>query len=114
VLERAGGDAAEITGELVGEAAKAGDEWARAIIAETGRWLGVGLANFVNIFDPNVVIVAGGAATGTGELLIGPAREHMAGLIIGHAWRSPPPVLLAALGYDAGLIGAAALARGTS
>jgi glucokinase len=111
VLKRAGGDAAAITGELVGEAAIAGDEWATAIVAETGRWLGVGLANFVNIFDPDVIIVAGGAATGTGELLLGPARESMAGLIIGHAWRKPPPVLAAALGYDAGLVGAAVLAR---
>ncbi|MGZ4127489.1 MAG: ROK family protein [Actinomycetota bacterium] len=111
VLERAGGDAAAITGELVGEAAKAGDVWATEIIAETGRWLGVGLASFVNIFDPAVVIVGGGAAAGTGELLLAPARDHMSTLIVGHAWRKPPPVLAAALGYDAGLIGAAALAR---
>lgn len=112
VLKLAGGDAEAITGELVGEAAIAGDEWATGIVAETGHWLGVGIANFINIFDPDVVIVAGGAATGTGELLLGPARAAMGGLIIGHAWRTPPPVLAAALGYDAGLVGAAALARG--
>jgi glucokinase len=113
VLKLAGGDANLITGELVGDAAKASDEWAREILTATGRWLGVGLANFVNIFDPEVLIVGGGAAAGTGELLIGPAREHMRELIIGHAWRKPPPVLPAGLGYDAGLIGAAALARGS-
>jgi len=114
VLERAGRDGAAITGELVGEAAKAGDVWARAIVEETGRWLGIGIANFINIFDPSVVIVAGGAATGTGELLLAPARVAAAGLIIGHAWRKLPPILLAALGYDAGLVGAAALARGAT
>ena len=113
VLKRAAGDVSAITGELVGEAAIAGDEWASAILDETGHWLGVGLANFVNIFDPEVLIIAGGAATGTGELLLGPARASMAERIIGHAWRTPPPVLAAALGYDAGLVGAAALARGT-
>lgn len=112
VLERAGGIVAAVTGELVGEAAKAGDAWAIEILAETGRWLGVGLASFVNIFDPAVIIVGGGAAAGTGELLLAPAREHMAGLIVGHEWRKPPPVLAGALGYDAGLIGAAVLARG--
>jgi glucokinase len=111
VLKLAAGDVSAITGELVGEAAMAGDEWATAILAETAGWLGVGLANFVNIFDPDAIIVAGGAATGTGELLLGPARSRMAGLIIGHAWRTPPPVLAAALGYDSGLVGAAALAR---
>jgi glucokinase len=114
VLERAGGDAAAITGELVGDVAKAGDAWALAIIAETGKWLGLGIANYVNIFDPDVVIVAGGAATGTGEMLLAPAREAAAGLILGHSWRKAPPILLAALGYDAGLVGAAVLARGAS
>jgi len=111
VLELAGQRAVDITGELVGEAARAGDGWAREIIAETGRWLGVGIANVVNIFDPDVVIIAGGAAAGTGELLLGPARDSAAGLIIGHAWRALPPVVLATLGYDAGLVGAAVLAR---
>jgi glucokinase len=113
VLEAAAGDVNAITGELVGDVAKAGDAWARVILAETGRWLGVGLANFVNIFDPDVLIVGGGAAAGTGELLIGPARDHMRDLVIGHAWRKPPPVLPAGLGYDAGIIGAAAIARGS-
>ena len=112
VLELAGQKAVDITGELVGEAARSGDPWARDIIAETGRWLGVGIASLVNIFDPEVVIIAGGAATGTGDLLLGPARDNAAGLIIGHAWRALPPVVLATLGYDAGLVGAAALARG--
>ena len=112
VLELAGQKAVDITGELVGEAARSGDPWARDIIAETGRWLGVGIASLVNIFDPEVVIIAGGAATGTGDLLLGPARDNAAGLIIGHAWRALPPVVLATLGYDAGLVGAASLARG--
>jgi glucokinase len=112
VLELAGRNAVDITGELVGEAAKSGDVWARAIIAETGYWLGVGIASLVNIFDPDVVIVAGGAAAGTGELLLEPARDTAAGLIIGHAWRALPPVVPAVLGYDAGLVGAAVLARG--
>lgn len=112
VLELAGRNAVDITGKLVGEAAKAGDVWAREIIAETGRWLGVGIASLVNIFDPDVVTIAGGAAAGTGELLLGPARDAAAGLIIGHVWRKLPPVVLATLGYDAGLVGAAVLARG--
>jgi glucokinase len=111
VLELAGGKGEDITGELVGEAAKSGDTWAIEIIAETAHWLGVGFANLITIFDPSVVVVAGGAAAGTGELLLGPARDTAAHLIIGHAWRKPPPILPAALGYDAGLVGAAALAR---
>ena len=107
-----GGDG-EVTGQIVGQAAAEGDPLALEILAETGRWLGVGLANLVNIFDPALIVVGGGATAGTGDLLLEPARARMAELIIGRSWRTPPPVVAAALGYDAGIVGAAALARAT-
>jgi glucokinase len=110
VIDIAGSPEA-ITGEIVGRAGGAGDDWAQSIIADVGRWLGVGLASFVNALDPDVIVIAGGAAAGTGDLLLDPARDRLAELIIGRPWRKPPPVLPAALGYDAGLVGAAALAR---
>ena len=112
VLARAGA-VDEITGELVGEAAAAGDEWARAIVVETGEWLGVGLASLVNALDPAIVVVGGGAATGLGEMLLDPARARMAALVIGREWRTLPPVVPAGLGPDAGIVGAAALAGAT-
>jgi len=110
VLGAVTGDREAITGEVVGDAALAGDEWAQQIVAEVGGWLGIGLASLVNLLDPDIVIVGGGAAA-TGELLVGPARAAMNANIIGRSWRTPPPVVLAALGNDAGVIGAALLAR---
>lgn len=108
------GDVSAITGELVSAAAFDGDAWAREILAETGHWLGVGLASLVNILDPALIVIAGGAAVGAGDLLLDPARATLASLIIGHTWRTPPPVVLATLGDDAGIVGAAALARALS
>ncbi|MET0801726.1 MAG: ROK family protein, partial [Actinomycetota bacterium] len=69
LVEMSGGDPARVTGPMVSEAARAGDLVARGILVETGRWLGVGIAGLVNVLDPDVVVVGGGAA-GAGELLL--------------------------------------------
>ena len=111
LLAMAGGTIERITGELVGEAAVAGDAFARDVVASIGRLLGIGLANIVNIFDPEVIVVGGGAAAGTGELLLEPAREAMTAHILGVAWRKPVRVVPAKLGNDAGVVGAGVLAR---
>ena len=111
VLARAEGRIEAITGELVGQAAGDGDPFARDVVEEIGHLLGIGLANIVNIFDPQVIVVGGGAAAGTGELLLAPARAAMEAHILGTAWRKPVRVLPAALGNDAGIVGAAVLAR---
>lgn len=111
LLARAGGAVEAITGELVGEAAVAGDAFARDVVASIGRLIGIGLATIVNIFDPEVIVVGGGATAGTGELLLGPAREAMTAHILGTAWRKPVRVLTAKLGNDAGVVGAGVLAR---
>jgi glucokinase len=111
VLAAAGGKIDAITGELVGEAAVAGDPFARDVVGEIGHLLGIGLANIVNIFDPEVIVVGGGAAAGTGELLLGPARASMDAHILGTAWRKRVRVVPAALGNDAGIVGAGVLAR---
>jgi glucokinase len=112
LLAAVGGDLDAITGELVGEAAVAGSAFARDVVAEIGRLLGIGLASLVNIFDPEVIVVGGGAAAGTGELLLGPARDAMNAHVLGPSWRTPVRVVPATLGNDAGVVGAAALARG--
>jgi glucokinase len=111
LLSKAGGDVALLTGEMVGEAAVAGDAFAVEIVSAAGRMLGVGMASLVNVLDPEVMVVGGGAAAGLGELLLGPARETMQSFIIGREWRTPVRVVGAALGNDAGVVGAAALAR---
>ena len=99
----------ELIGEDVTKLAEEGDEAALAVLEEAGLWLGIGLAGFVNIFNPEVVAVGGGAAK-AGELILDRARKEM------HLRaRSPSRDLVeiksATLGAESGVIGAAALAR---
>lgn len=97
-----------VTGPDVVEAAWAGDERARGLLRLVGERLGVGIANAINTFDPEVVAIGGGVSA-AGELLVEPARET--------AWRFVLPgvgertqIRLARYGREAGLRGAALLA----
>lgn len=104
-------DVEDVTGEAVGEAAVEGDEFARSIVAEAAEWLGLGAANACNIWDPDAVIIGGGVSR-AGEALMLPFRKSFRN----HATRPASEeieLLLARLGYDAGVVGAAALALTT-
>jgi glucokinase len=102
----------QILGEDVTNLAREGDEVALSLLDETGRWLGVGLAAFVNIFNPEVVAVGGGAME-AGELILEAARREV-------VLRARPPsrdraeIQVATLGPKSGVLGAAALARDAS
>lgn len=101
-----------LDGPAVTAAAHAGDEAARAVLSNVGHWLGVGIASLVNAIDPEVVVIGGGASA-AGEHLLGPARSAAADRLLGGPARALPPIRIAALGDDAGLIGAALLAADT-
>ncbi|CAN5769784.1 ROK family glucokinase [soil metagenome] len=101
--------ASEPTGKSVTIAAHAGDEAARAVLAECGAWLGVGIASLVNALDPEMVVVGGGAMD-AGELLLAPAREAAVRRLMGRSRRQAPPIVRAGLADDGGLVGAALLA----
>jgi len=98
-----------LTAKDVGDAAGRGDAVAGNVVAETGRVLGAGLANLIQVLDPDVIVVGGGVAA-VGEPLLAPAREEMAARACG---RGPnlPRVTFAELGELAGMVGAALLAR---
>ena len=98
-----------LTGELVTDLALAGDGDARAVIASVGELLGVGLVGIVNALNPEVVVIGGGAAR-AGEFLLDPARRVLAQRALRPS-RDRVRIVLAALGEDAGLIGAALFAR---
>ena len=74
-----------------------------------GDWLGVGLANQVAALDPALLVVGGGVSA-AGHLLLDPARAALARSLVGAEDRVVPPVMAAALGPEAGLVGAAVLA----
>jgi len=98
-----------LTAKDVGDAARAGDPVASGAVAEAGRILGVGLANIVQLLDPDVIVVGGGVAE-IGEPLLGPAREELADRVASyHA--AVARVVPAELGEVAGVVGAALLAR---
>ena len=108
-LGRALEEGRTLTGPLVTELARAGDEVARDAIEAIGRWLGVGVANLVNIFNPQLVIVGGGVSA-AGDLLLEPAREVVARRAL-RPGRDVVRLAAAAFGAEAGMIGAAMLAR---
>lgn len=92
------------------EDARAGDPIAEAHMTRIGTWLGIGLANLVNALDPSLLLIGGGAGTAAFDLLAPAAEEALAARLFGRAHRSPPPLAVAELGDDAGVVGAALLA----
>jgi glucokinase len=101
-----------VLGEDVGRLAREGDEASLSVLEEAGRWLGIGLAGFVNIFNPEVVAVGGGVMA-SGDLILKPAREEVY-LRARSPGRDLVEVRQATRGADSGVLGAAALARDPS
>lgn len=105
----AGGDPQCVTGELVTQAARDGDEAAIAVLRRAGDVLGMGIASLVTLFDPSIVVVGGGPSA-AGQLLLGPAREsYRRSLPVGPD-RPGLQIVAARLGNEAAAIGAALLA----
>jgi glucokinase len=99
---------AEVDGKAVTEAALGGDRTAIEVFDLVGTRLGVALANFANIFEPEVIVIGGGVIA-AGDLLLEPARRELQARALAPMNRTP--VVAAELGEDAGMIGAAAMAR---
>jgi glucokinase len=110
MLELAGGTLQGLDGPVVTAAAAEGDSAALSICTSMGRWLGLGLANIAAVLDPSVFVIGGGVSA-AGELLVRPAREEFAHSLTGRGFRPLARVSIAALGADAGMVGAADIAR---
>lgn len=101
-----GGELEKVTAQTVEQAARSGDPLAQEIMAEAGTLIGVGLVNLIHIFNPKLIVIGGGVSN-AGDLIFKPARRLI-------AQRAMPPyreieIVPAALGDDAGLLGAVAL-----
>jgi len=107
MVELAGG-ADRIEGRHVAEAAARHDDAATKVLRRAGRSLAVGISNLVNLFDPEAVVLGGGVVQ-AGEPLLGVARDELVRMTTEQR-RRPVRVTLAALGNDAGIVGAASLA----
>ncbi len=101
----AGGDPERITAELVYEAAAAGDLVAQRVADDTARYLGIGVANFLNIFNPDIVVILGGVIH-AGDALFAPLRREVAARAFKPA-ADACTIIPGALGGLAGVYGAA-------
>jgi glucokinase len=106
-LGRAVANGVTLDGKEVTDAALEGDPIAIGVLEKAGRRLGVALASFANVFDPDVIVLGGGVMQ-AGDLLAEPARYELATRALVPMNRTP--VVAAALGQEAGMIGAATMA----
>lgn len=98
-----------ILGKHAEAAARRGDPIASKVLANHGRILGEVLADWTAIFDPRIIVIGGGVSA-AGDLLLEPARQTLAANLTGLAVRPAPQLVVAQLGWKAGLVGAGLLA----
>jgi glucokinase len=110
LLRLAGGQPRRITGPMITQAAQAGDTTALRCFDVVGRWLGRGLAGLAAVLDPGLFVIGGGVSV-AGEVLLAPTSAAFAASLTGHGYRPVAELRIAELGPDAGLVGAADLAR---
>ena len=110
LLAKVEGKPENLTGSILTAAARENDEIALAAFKRQADWLGMAMASYTLILDPQAIIIGGGVVE-AGELLIKPAAEAMVKYMPFGKDRNIPQVLAAKFGNDAGLVGAANLAR---
>jgi glucokinase len=108
LTEIVGSKVENIAAETVAIAAQGGDSLASEVILKAATYLGVGMVNLVNIFNPEMIIIGGGMAK-MGDLLLNPARQ----VVRERAFQlsvQAVQIVPAQLGNDAGVLGAAVFA----
>ncbi|MBM3118102.1 MAG: ROK family protein [Chloroflexi bacterium] len=105
IAELARGRLMDVTAEMIAVVARQGDKMACEIVADAANYLGIGLANLVNIFNPEVIVIGGGVSS-MGNMLLGPARK----VVKERAFKLPlrtVRIIRARLGSNAEMMGAA-------
>jgi len=108
ILEYAEGDIEKVTAQAIHTAAQQGDSVAKELIARTGYYVGVGLANLINIFNPELIVIGGGLST-IGDMLLKPAFKVAGERAFKEAFQAVR-FASAGLGRNSGVLGAAAYA----
>jgi len=108
ILEYAGGNIDKVNAEAVHKAAQQGDTLAKELIAQTSYYIGVGLTNLINIFNPELIVIGGGLSS-IGDMLLEPAYKVAGERAYEVAFKSIR-FARAELGRNSGVIGAAAYA----
>jgi glucokinase len=110
LLQLGGGHPEGIGGPQVTQAAREGDPAALRCFQTVGGWLGQGMADIAAVLDPACFVIGGGVSE-AGGLLLDPARASFERALAGRGHRPFADIKIAELGPDAGLVGAADLAR---
>jgi glucokinase len=110
LLEMAGGDPGQISGRQVTEAAHGGDGVARDAFAQIGYWLGVAMVDLAQVFDPQMLIIGGGVIE-AGDLLMNPIERTYREQLTQRGRFPVAELRPAETGNEAGVVGAADLAR---
>ncbi len=110
LLARGDGTIAGLSGHHITDAARDGDPIALAGFNTTAQWLGAGIASLSVLFDPACVVIGGGVID-AGEILLAPTRVALERYMPFSGKHPTPRIVAATLGNDAGLVGAASLAR---
>jgi glucokinase len=110
LLSLTSGSVEAIEGPLVTRAARAGDQAALAAFDQVGAWLSTGLADLVQVLDPQVLVIGGGVVE-AGDLLLVPLRRHFESALAQRGRLPVGEVRPALMGNRAGVVGAADLAR---
>ena len=110
LLQLGGGTPKGIAGPQITRAAEEGDPAALRCFNIVGSWLGHGMADLAAILDTGCFVVGGGVSE-AGDLLLDPAKSAFEKSLTGRGHRAPAQIVMAELGPDAGLVGAADLAR---
>jgi glucokinase len=100
----------KLTPKVIWNASRNRDSVAREVVKSTGHYLGLGLALIVNLIDPGVIVLGGGIGSVRNDLLLASARSTMSDHVMSSEKRDVK-IVRAALGPDAGMIGASLLAR---
>jgi glucokinase len=110
LLQLGGGVPEGISGPVITQAAAEGDPAALRCFQTVGGWLGQGLADLAAVLDPACFVIGGGVSE-AGDLLLAPARAAFERALTGRGYRPLAEIKIAELGEDAGIVGAADLAR---
>ena len=108
ILEYVEGDVEKVTAQVIHSAAKQGDSLAKGLIARTGYYVGVGLANLINIFNPELIVIGGGLSN-IGDMLLKPAFKVAGERAYKEAFQAVR-FASAKLGRNSGVLGAAVFA----
>ncbi len=97
-----------MSGQVIAQEAQNGDEMAQDIVRQVGKYVGIGIANLINIFNPEAIIIGGGLSR-AGEIFINSINHSAMVHSRTQAWESAK-IIIAKLGNQAGILGSAALA----